>query len=93
MFGVSYNSRMVLAANQLIMQKPICLARVGLVQDVGYVVVSCASAGRELNNLFTTGACWETAGGSASETKQMPLVRGASFSNIFPFNKFLFSVQ
>lgn len=47
--------------------------------DVGQIVVSCASAGRELNNLFTTGACWETAGGSASETKQMSGIRRASF--------------
>lgn len=47
--------------------------------DVGQRAVSCASAGRELNNLFTTGACWETAGGSVSETKQLLGIRRVSF--------------
>lgn len=52
-----------------------------MVPDVGQRVVSCGSAGRELNNLFTTGACWETAGGSVSETKQMLGFRRISYLN------------
>lgn len=52
-----------------------------MVPDVGQRVVSCASAGRELNNFFTTGACWETAGGSVSETKQMLGFRRISYLN------------
>lgn len=60
--------------------------------DVGQRVVSCASAGRELNNLFTTGACWETAGGSVSETKQMLGFRRISYTqtySCYPLSQFL----